>query len=420
MENNVAKIKVNRWMLALTMLLLLPSYYYVAGMNLAYLYPIILLLLYAVNKRLRLIVPRGTGNSLFWLFLIYLTLVAFVQRGVLYGLVTGISTLGILYLVLASITSKQKLFQLLDAIIIIVFFSCVMGIFEAITSINIFQIFSNSGLSFFTDFRMGHIRIMAQFAQPIVYGFYLLLVSPLVVYRIVTAESKAKERFVKLTYILMWINVILTASRAAIAAFLILQLVYLFKLGHSKVVFRIAGFCTIFCIVILIDGIFNLGIGNKINQFLGMFAAIIGFSSTETYTGVGNRFEIFDWVLETVGNNLWFGNGIDDKFAYKVHEWQIKESIENEYLNTFFHYGIVGVIFECTAFIGNLAYCFKLQRRIRRKENVFNLINAIYWCLLAFYIVIFTAGQSNAITAHIYMIAIVMAYGRLYDRGLLE
>lgn len=399
-------------LLALAFLLLLPAYYYIAGLNITYLYPILLIIFYIIGNNGKVMRLEKTGNTLFWLYLSYLCIVAFLQRGIFYGIASTASTIGILYLVLAMVSSRDKLFQFIDAVTLIVFTGCVLGIFESITSINIFQMFSNSGLSFFKDFRLGHIRIACQFAQPIVYGFYLMLTSPLILYSVAN-NSENKRGFAKVTYVLMWINVFLTVSRAPMIVFFLLQLLFLYKLGHSKFVLRTLGVILILLFLILIDQFWGFGISQYVEKIWGLFSAVFGENSSETYSGVGNRFEIIQWVKETVDTDIWFGKGIDAKFSYAVHEWQIKESIENEYLNTFFHYGIVGMVVQILAFIGNIIYARKVTKRSIYVDETFNLANAIMWCLIAFYIVIITAGQSSAITMHIILIGVLIVYDKI-------
>lgn len=421
MDNYVAnrKSKLDIWMLMLVTFLMVPTYYYVGGMNVSYLYPVFLFLFYALT-RMKLFIPRSSGNFLIIFYFIYLTVVAFCQRGVLYGIVTAISTLGVLYLVLISITDQKKLLKFLDTIVFVVFISCMLGLVESIMSVNVFQLLSNSGWEFFKEYRMGHLRIAVQFSQPIVFGYYILLLSPLVFFRMVNNDTMRKQRFAKVTYILMCVNMVLTFSRAVMVAFFLLQLFYTYQLGNRKFVFRVFIICAILCLLLIIDSLLDFGLGDMASQFWEMFAAIGGSESTETYSGVGDRLDIFAWVIETVGDNHWFGKGIDAQFSYEVYEWQIKESIENEYLNTFFHYGIIGVSIQIMTYLGNLVYCFKLQRKIRTDQGKFNLINAIFWCLLVFYIIIFTAGQSAAITTHIFVIGIAMAYGCLWNKGVVN
>ena len=402
------------WPALLALLLLLPSHYYVLGLNIIYIYPCLLLALFVVCNSGRIPLPKKTGNNLFIVYLFYLAIIAVLQRGILYGIATAASTLGVLYLVIAISSSKSRILKLIRCISVITFICCILGIFEGITSVNIFQLLSNSGLSFFTEFRMGHIRIMAQFAQPIVYGYFLILVSPLIIYAIVQYRESSKVRLYKLTYILMWVNVLLTASRAVMICFLLLQLIYLYKIGHTKfAIWSFFGMVVLFAIF-LMDQFVGFRFMDTLEAYFSMFSAIFGGESTDVYTGVGNRFEIMSWVIETVGDDFWFGKGIDSTFSYVVHAWQIKESIENEYLNTYFHYGLVGVVLQVITFIKTLLFGFKLAKK-SNEEDSFNLIWAISMCLLVFYVVLLTAGQSSAVTMHIFLIGILMASFRLYS-----
>lgn len=72
--------------------------------------------------------------------------------------------------------------------------------------------------------------------------------------------------------------------------------------------------------------------------------------------GVGDRFVLWQWVALSVGNKWLLGKGVSTEFAYKVYEWQTKTSIENQYLNVFFHTGVVGVVLLLFSYVAVLVY----------------------------------------------------------------
>lgn len=72
--------------------------------------------------------------------------------------------------------------------------------------------------------------------------------------------------------------------------------------------------------------------------------------------GVGDRFVLWQWVALSVGNKWLLGKGVSTEFAYKVYEWQTKTSIENQYLNVFFHTGMVGVLLLLFSYVALLVY----------------------------------------------------------------
>lgn len=67
-------------------------------------------------------------------------------------------------------------------------------------------------------------------------------------------------------------------------------------------------------------------------------------------TGSGDRKELLKWVWESI-DNKWIGMGGSAEFAYSLTERsgiysyiRTKTSIENQYLNLLYHYGIIGLI----------------------------------------------------------------------------
>lgn len=211
----------------------------------------------------------------------------------------------------------------------------------------------------------------------------------------------------------MWVSVILTSSRAPIMAFLLLQMVFLYIIKKKKIFLALFGVLVAILILFVTDSIVGLGFMKKFNSFFELFLSLANNSDSNNTMGVGNRLELFEWVSKTVKNNIWFGNGINTNFEYKVYSWQVKESIENEYLNTFFHYGIVGVVLQISAYLSVVCIGFKSAKRIGNSLGKFNLAKAITISLLVFYITIITSGQSSAITTHIFMVAILIVLERM-------
>lgn len=67
-------------------------------------------------------------------------------------------------------------------------------------------------------------------------------------------------------------------------------------------------------------------------------------------TGIGDRADLFDWVWSSVKDYKWLGMGGTAEFSYSYQAYsgiysytQTKTSIENQYLNLLYHYGILGL-----------------------------------------------------------------------------
>ena len=87
-------------------------------------------------------------------------------------------------------------------------------------------------------------------------------------------------------------------------------------------------------------------VGMKIPLISDLLSSIgtVTFDNEINSGGVGDRFVLWQWVALSVGNKWLLGKGVSTEFAYKVYEWQTKTSIENQYLNLLYHYGIIGLI----------------------------------------------------------------------------
>ncbi len=406
--------------LALSLYLLFPSYYYFMGLNLAFLYPVILLLVTIfIQGKIHIYNFTTLGTVIFCLYLFYLFTLSTFQGGVLYGFATFCSTIGLIYLTLSLVNNTVKFKKFLDYILIIVFICCVLGIFEAVFGVNLFQLMSLRDIEFYKEIRMGHLRIAVQFVQPIVYGLFLILASPIVINRLFYSEKLRIKYFTAIIYVLMWINILLTASRAPIFGFIILQLIYFYIIMRNKFFLVSITAIILGAVVIQISSLLDLQVFKIFNGFIKMFTAIFGGDSGDVYSGVADRYRIIDWVIEKVDKNVLFGNGITAVFEYDVHAWQVKKSIENEYLNTFFHLGVIGMIFQIGAFVSNLYYCFRYDKKYQgllltyRRRNNLGFLESIGIALLVYYLVIITSGESSAITMHIMLISIAITYTRL-------
>ena len=82
--------------------------------------------------------------------------------------------------------------------------------------------------------------------------------------------------------------------------------------------------------------------------------------------GVGNRFDLYGWVSEKMAGHWLFGHGLYADFSYSFtqsngfYSWiQTKDSIEVEYLNTLYQFGIFGMMTEVLSFLSVLGLNIK-------------------------------------------------------------
>lgn len=117
--------RIGLWPLAVAFLLILPSYIYIAGLNITYLYPLFLLFWCIISTgKIKKIRVNRCGVPVYWAYLIYVAIMASSSKGVIYGLTTGCATVGMAYLISWVINSESRLNGLIDCILGITCMCC--------------------------------------------------------------------------------------------------------------------------------------------------------------------------------------------------------------------------------------------------------------------------------------------------------
>ena len=297
------------------------------------------------------------------------------------------------------------------------FILSLLGIVESITKINLFQLFSNAhGLTFFHEVRYGFLRIMGTFGQPISYGLYHVFIIALIIYRLKNyTQYSQKHTFLKVAYLLSVINILLTVSRIPIIACILLHILLLYKKSKKEFI----NYAVAISILLLLLIIFNDTVGMKIPLISDLLSSIgtVTFDNEINSGGVGDRFVLWQWVALSVGNKWLLGKGVSTEFAYKVYEWQTKTSIENQYLNVFFHTGVVGVVLLLFSYVAVLVYA-------KRKNSSCSgscSFNTIFFSMMLIYFVC-ELGVQETDLARMYCIwiSLLISYNRIDQNNRME
>lgn len=307
--------------------------------------------------------------------------------------------------------NKDKFLNIIHALVVTGGIISIFGIIEEVTHFNIFSLLLHEGETLnYNPLRFGILRILSFSAQTISYGVYLMFVLALCVY-IMQFGDKKKQKVYRIIYFLLWVNLLLTLSRSIIMCTIISQILLLFLQGKKEFIKN-----ALKIIVILIIG---LGIGSfifpKIKESVEMIIYMLLAIFDEKYIGLisssfggdnlnalGNRVDLYNWVSSSMGKKWIWGNGINAKFHFPYLEtngiftWtQYKDSIEVQYLNILYRYGITGLVASILVYISTLYTCLvgKFKKSLWENKIGFNAVCFVVLC--AYYINFFAVNQSS-------------------------
>lgn len=224
-------------------------------------------------------------------------------------------------------------------------------------------------------------------------------------------NKKTEKFFIITIYSLLCINLLLTLSRSIIICTIASQFLILYMMGARKL-FKMIFKTIIFIIPILfIVTLFIPALGKTIKYGFLMIAALFdskvasSISSAfgnDNLMGVGNRFDLYGWVSEKMAGHWLFGHGLYADFSYSFtqsngfYSWiQTKDSIEVEYLNTLYQFGIFGMMTEVLSFLSVLGLNIKKysSKLFFEKKISFNKIAFV--TLIFYYLQLFAVNQSS-------------------------
>lgn len=154
---------------------------------------------------------------------------------------------------------------------------------------------------------------------------------------------------------IVFIAALLTLSRSILICIIISQLILLYLCGYKVLLKRILIITTVGMLAVIICSMVLPEIVNVLQNVAYMLLAVFDDNYATMLgnidgTGSGDRKELLKWVWESI-DNKWIGMGGSAEFTYSLTEHsgiysyiRTKTSIENQYLNLLYHYGIIGLI----------------------------------------------------------------------------
>ena len=253
--------------------------------------------------------------------------------------------------------TRKRFLCAIDLLIIGAVVASVIGIVESITGFNCFNLLNTMGAQItLQPLRFGFRRIISFTYQTISFCNYCMFALGLIVYRS-SVCNKGNERKQKygIAYCIVFIAALLTLSRSILICILISQFILLCLCGYKVLIKKILIIITGGILVVTICSIAFPEIINTLRNIMYMLLAVFNDNYAAMLgnidgTGSGDRKELLKWVWKSM-DNKWIGMGGSAEFTYSLTEHsgiysyiRTKTSIENQYLNLLYHYGIIGLI----------------------------------------------------------------------------
>lgn len=364
---------------------IIPLYFQIAGINginvLSALFILGVLIVKGTKVNLKLSLSAITIVVLIW---VICRCASFVVSGdfteIIYFL---LRTVGVFY-ALNKIVSKRSYFlTMIKAVVYSSFFVSFFGIVEAVTHFNIFSLLNTTGELNYNPLRFGLLRILSFSSHTIVYGIYLMFAMSLCLYFMqFVKNSKRQYRVFQIGYILIWINMLLTVSRSSIIAAIVSQLLILYFSGARRFFKNLLKIIVVAAVAMVLLSLAVPKVADMITNVWYMILAILNEDYTSLISssfgednlgGVGNRVDLYAWVAEEMRGHWLLGHGMSAEFSHSysatngLYYWIAhKTSIEVQYLDVLYRYGLVGMVTEIAVYIGLLISA--IRNRVSKKE----------------------------------------------------
>ena len=255
------------------------------------------------------------------------------------------------------INTRERFIYAIDLLIGGATFAAIIGIIESVAGVNFFYMLNtlNAQISL-QPLRFGLRRIISFTYQTISFCNYCMFALGLCFYRISVCKSRKekKSRFI-IAYCIVLIAALLTLSRSILLCIIGSQLILLYLCGYKAFMKKILAIVLGGVLTIAICSVVFPDVANMIQKVSYMLLAVFDDKYSALLgnvdgTGIGDRKDLITWVWQSL-DNKWFGMGGTTDFEYTYQAYsgiysytRTKTSIENQYLNLMYHYGIIGLI----------------------------------------------------------------------------
>lgn len=355
---------------------ILPTYFFVAGLSAVFILEILfpLLMIGTNGGKIQRIRTRSFSIEIgLFLFSFFTLLSCFVHSELMPAIrfIFSVPILGMI--IVEEVNTKKKFIRALEIIINCACIISILGIIESLTSFNVFTLLNSANTVLNDQFRLGLLRAKSFTYQSNSFGNYLLMVSALCVYRINISRSRKEMKRWSYRYSLICAAVIFTISRGSIILFLLCQILLWAKLGLTKLVKKMTILLFGILLVYFISTVLMNKSSDLFSNFLYTILSVFDDSLVDNITGTGtgvasaegHRLLLYNWVWESVKNNLWFGKGSAATLNYQYYVgnatygyYETKTSIEVEVLNCLYRYGFMCMVTKAYFYLAILKTAF--------------------------------------------------------------
>lgn len=393
----------------------LPLNIYIGPLSLANIDSLAIVMLYFLRRENLTIINVFKYDFWFWIYLVVYGVFSFLTSSMMTGIAWFFSTVVVSLVLINLISSEKDVYRVIDSFSLSAFVLGIIGIIESLTGHYLIQTVIYEGWS--DRFRYGLLRCAGPFGHPINFAFFQAIAALFCFYRIQNGNiNRKKKRYLVFTYLIAIISMLMTVSRLPICFFVVAQFVMIIRLGVRKAVkYALVATILVMTLLIILD---TVGVG-VFTLFFDLFASLlkmVGISSSIDYStvkGFGNRFDLYSWVINAVGNDFLFGKGINATFEYKLADWFTKTSIEVHYLYIYFRCGLVGVCALVLSYIGTLKMFVKNKYLRFQSEEKLQLVPSLICILLLYYICLFGVQETDLTRLYCELIALGIAYIRV-------
>ena len=331
-----------------------------------------------------------------------------------------------------SVLTRKNFEDLISFIIFVFMIYAVLGIIEAFTHFNIFDIIFQRSFEEFgaNEYRSGIYRGHGFLTVSINNAMLMNMVWAIAAYKLCNAKSNKTFWFI--SWLIIGLDVVLIMSRMVIAIAVISQLLIFRKNGikwfSKRLLIIICAFliCLYFIGEEQFDALWKTVAGLFTPIIDEIFGTSFSASVNSTFQGSGQRFELWSWVYNDVKNNLLFGNGYTEKFfhmynnvsssgyAYSV----VKSSIEVHWLFVLFQKGLFGLSGFIVYQIGCVKKVFKRNVKIYEQRVTFHYVAKVI--TIVYFISLFTCSGFEDLNFFYIVMALHSAYLAVCGNGTLR
>lgn len=399
--------------------ILAPQYYYVFGpVNSVNFISLIFLVFSLVYLHFKVRTIYLFLKS-YWIYMLVYSILAFMHVGVVKSLAYLISFLLVSFMLVNIINTSEIFENTIDLIIIAGVVNGIVGVVEAVTKNNLFQSSASHDIEFFYEVRLGILRVMTTFGQPISYCIFQGIVGAIILYRLSHDISDKKKKWLRIAYSIIFISMVISVSRAAIIAFLAVHIAILMKFSFKRfakaVMILLPIVFTVMIILVVIESKVIATLYNISIMFLSMAFPNMSANYTVEFGKnanlIGNRLSLYAWVIGGTKGNEILGKGTDATFTHRLDAYSTKNSIEVHYLYIYFKHGLMGLITLVMSYISIISVSFKNRKNPRLEiESLFSFNYLIFIVMFVYLLLLFSTQETDITRIFVVLISLLISY----------